>query len=58
MSTMQLSNLLMYGPPSSPPMNYLLAIRMMKQMMATARKTNTEKATSPSGTSYYLPPFS
>lgn len=39
-------------PPSSPPINALLAISTMKQTIATQRKTMTEKASGPAFTKY------
>lgn len=38
------------GPPSSPPMNFLLIMRMMKQAIDVLRYIITEKARSPGGT--------
>jgi len=37
-------------PPSSPPSNFLLAIRVMKQQMATMTKTTTLNPRAPAGT--------
>lgn len=52
---MQLKILLAGGPPSSPPMITLLPTKIMKHTTATIRNTNTENATAPAGTAYYLP---
>jgi len=39
-----------FGPPSSPPIMNLLAIRIMKQQIDVMRYNATEKARSPAGT--------
>lgn len=44
-----------FGPPSSPPMMNLLAIRMIKQHKEVMRYNITEKARSPAGTTKTSP---
>ena len=43
------------GPPNSPPMKTLLAVKMMKVMTEQTKKMNTVKPNFPAGTSYGLP---
>ena len=43
-----------FGPPSSPPMMILLAVKMVKQTTEQTKKTRTENAKLPVGTSYFL----
>lgn len=40
------------GPPSSPPMNFLLVSRITKQQREHTRKRKTEKPRGPAGTMY------
>jgi hypothetical protein len=44
-------------PPSSPPTMYLLATKVRRQVTETIKKTRTEKASSPAGTSKVSPLF-
>jgi hypothetical protein len=43
------------GPPSSPPITFLLTMKMMKQTIEVERYIMTEKARSPAGTSNVFP---
>jgi len=40
------------GPPSSPPINILLSVKIEKQMTDVIKNMNTEKPSLPAGTSY------
>jgi len=42
------------GPPNSPPMMTLLAVKMMKVMTEQIKKMKTVKPNFPAGTSYGL----
>ena len=43
-----------FGPPSSPPMNTLLAVKIIKQMTDVNKNIATEKPSLPAGTMYVL----
>ena len=43
------------GPPSSPPITTLLAIKTAKQIIEQMRNTKTVKLNLPAGTTYGLP---